>query len=435
MTTLPPIGYGMNVSMLFRRRRQLVATIVAVLSCSLTAWVGSPLMAPAHAAAGHATSARRDRGSKQPRIASPRRLVFGIYPGGAAGTVGPSGPLAPEDPVRRLAALEQLKPADAPFVLHLYAAYTGSSGYSAAAQVGAAISSYTAHGFEVELVLCYRPADLNPSRSVPAFVEFTRRAVDDLGSNTGLVSLQVTNEANLGGAPNASDGYYPGVKDALIRGVIAAKHEVMLDRFGQLKIGFNWAYAADASEQSFWSYLRQHGGSALVRALDWVGLDAYPGTWGPALASGLSLGNAVARATVGALSALRDVYMRRAGIPARVPIHVSESGYPTGPGRSYAAQADVLCGAVRAVVDDSATYNVTDYRWFDLRDADSSSASFEDQYGLMTDSYTPKPAFAVYRRSVSSPSVTCSGMLLHPQRNSSPRRASSRSANQPAWRG
>jgi hypothetical protein len=40
---------------------------------------------------------------------------------------------------------------------------------------------------------------------------------------------------------------------------------------------------------------------------------------------------------------------------------------------------------------------VTDYRWFDLRDADSASSSFEDQYGLMTDDYAPKPAFATYR--------------------------------------
>jgi hypothetical protein len=228
------------------------------------------------------------------------------------------------------------------------------------------------------------------------------------------VSLQVTNEANLGGAPNASDGYHPGANDALIRGVIAAKHELTLDHLRQLKIGFNWAYAADASEQSFWSYLHRHGGSAFVRALDWVGLDAYPGTWGPALATRLSLGDAVRRATVGALSALRHVYLPRARIPASVPIHVTESGYPTGPGRSYGAQADVLCAAVRAVVDDSATYNVTDYRWFDLRDADSSSASFEAQYGLMTDAYTPKPAFALYRRLVAAPNVTCSGMRLHP---------------------
>ena len=56
--------------------------------------------------------------------------------------------------------------------------------------------------------------------------------------------------------------------------------------------------------------------------------------------------------------------------------------------------------AVTAVYRARVTYNVTGYRWFDLRDADSSSPSFESQYGLMRDDYTPKPAFAVYRKLV-----------------------------------
>jgi hypothetical protein len=89
-------------------------------------------------------------------------------------------------------------------------------------------------------------------------------------------------------------------------------------------------------------------------------------------------------------------------IPASVPIHVSESGYPTGPGRTYDMQVGVLQAAVQAVVDYSATYNVSDYRWFDLRDANSSSTSFEDQYGLMTDTYVAKPAFNIYRNLVAS---------------------------------
>jgi hypothetical protein len=32
-----------------------------------------------------------------------------------------------------------------------------------------------------------------------------------------------------------------------------------------------------------------------------------------------------------------------------------------------------------------------------LRDADSSSSSFESQYGILHDDYSPKPAFSVYR--------------------------------------
>ncbi len=46
---------------------------------------------------------------------------------------------------------------------------------------------------------------------------------------------------------------------------------------------------------------------------------------------------------------------------------------------------------------DRTTFNVTDYRWFDLRDALSASNNFQTQYGLMTDAYVPKPAFFTYR--------------------------------------
>ena len=39
----------------------------------------------------------------------------------------------------------------------------------------------------------------------------------------------------------------------------------------------------------------------------------------------------------------------------------------------------------------------TPHEEFDLRDADSSSTSFESQYGLMHDDYTPKAAFPIYK--------------------------------------
>jgi hypothetical protein len=48
------------------------------------------------------------------------------------------------------------------------------------------------------------------------------------------------------------------------------------------------------------------------------------------------------------------------------------------------------------------TYNISGYRWFDLRDADSSSSSFESQYGIMRDDYSAKSAFSVYRGLVAS---------------------------------
>ena len=337
----------------------------------------------------------------KPKSPKAPRLVFGIYPGGAAGTVGPSGPVAPENPTLRMAALEQLRPDGKPFVLHLYASYTGADGWSAAQQVGQEIAQYGDAGFQTELVACYRPSDGGSAADVDGFVEFVRDAVRALGPVPGFVSLQVTNEANQGGSPNTSDGYYAGAKDALIDGVIAAKGEARQAGFGQVKVGFNWAYATDGGERAFWRYLGHHGGRAFVDDLDWVGLDAYPGTWGPALA-GRRLAAETTSFLDGALRALRVTYLPLAGIPHTVPLRVSETGYPTGPGRSDAMQVTVMKAAADAVYHARGTYNITGFRWFDLRDADSSSSSFESQYGLMRDDYTPKPAFGAYRSLVAS---------------------------------
>lgn len=325
-------------------------------------------------------------------------LVFGIYPGGAAGTVGPSGPIKPENSTLRLQAIEALRAPGKPFFVHVYAAYTGPNGWSVSDQIGQQISQYSAAGFGVEVVLTYRPADGGSSSDVNGFTQFARQTVRDFGSDPEFASLQVTNEANVGGAPNASDGYYADVKDALIQGVIGAKAEARADAFNQVKVGFNWAYSTDGGESSFWKYLGR-GGSAFINSLDWVGLDAYPATW-QTISGGLSSGTAAAIKTD--LATLRDTYMPLAGIPARVPLHISENGYPTGPGRTQAMQVTAMEAAVGAVNSARGTYNVSDYRWFDLRDNDSASTSFEDQYGIMTDTYTPKAAFSVYHNLVTA---------------------------------
>jgi hypothetical protein len=60
-------------------------------------------------------------------------------------------------------------------------------------------------------------------------------------------------------------------------------------------------------------------------------------------------------------------------------------------------QQTVLRAAVRAASAARAKYGVTDYRWFDLRDADTADPSFESHYGLTRDDYSPKPAFFTYR--------------------------------------
>jgi hypothetical protein len=125
--------------------------------------------------------------------------------------------------------------------------------------------------------------------------------------------------------------------------------------------------------------------------VDWVGADVYPGTFFPPAQTSYQ------SAVINALDALRTCYMPIPALPESVPIHITESGYPTGPGRSYDEQARALREMVEAYRDFSGVYNVTDYRWFLLRDGNSDAPDFQQQYGLLRDDYSEKPAFGVYR--------------------------------------
>jgi hypothetical protein len=377
-----------------RRLRWLVVSVALPASLAVGVASASTTFSSDDARRHHVSRVTSpQRSSSLPRAVS-APLVFGVYPGGAAGTVGPAGQTRPEVPEVRRQALRRLRGGARPFVLHLYESYTRPSDAAAVPPwLASQIADYTADDFQIELVLAYRPAE--PSGDVAGFTDFVRARVRQLAPNPGVAILQVTNEANVAGAPDAADGAYPGARDALVRGVIAAKDEARRRGRAGLRIGFNWAYQRGAAEAAFFSSLRAAGGRAFADAVDWVGIDAYPGTWGPALAAG-DPASAVRSATVDAMRTLSRTLLPRAGL-SRVSLHISESGYPTGPGRSETMQRTVLRAAVGAVADARATYGVTDYRWFDLRDADSADPSFESHYGLTRDDYSPKPAFFTYQ--------------------------------------
>jgi hypothetical protein len=327
---------------------------------------------------------------------SHERLVFGIYPGGTAGQIaGGSAEAKPDDPGQILAALRELR-GDRAFAVHLYLEFTGAADQEQRVQEAEAqLARYASAGYEVEYVLTYRPRARRGDADVAAYVQFVRAMVARLGP--GLEALQVTNEVTNTASPDASDGAYPGARDALVQGVLAAKEEALARGLPELEIGFNWFYRLDpATEQGFWSELAAKGGPRFAASVDWVGVDAYPGTFFPpaALPRGDSLLNAVSLA--------RECLMPIAGLGKTVPIHVTENGWPTGAGRSPEEQELALREMVGAIHRFRANYGVTDYRWFDLRDADSSNPNFQQQYGLMRDDYAPKPAFAAYRELVAA---------------------------------
>jgi hypothetical protein len=340
------------------------------------------------------------------------RLRFGIGPLVQAGQIGPTPATpVPEQPAKTHEALEQLRPRSGPFVLRLNRLFW-SDGESGIRRYLALARRFTSRGYLVELQLRYHPTP-EQEGDIAAWTRYVREVVRRFSVNQGVVAIQVANEVNLTFSPDSSDGAYDGARQALVDGVIAAKDELRrLGRTRQMQIGFNWAYRLDpASETSFWNGVRDRGGSAFVRALDWIGLDAYPGTvFTPVSTPGGERDN-----MVNAMSALR-CYARIPGIPASVPMKVEENGWPTlPPARSYAKQEEALRLMVGAVHDFRGTYNVTDYRWFNLRDGDTGSPMLFQHFGLLEDDYDRKPAFGAYRALVSELSVRGSARPRRPR--------------------
>jgi hypothetical protein len=322
------------------------------------------------------------------------RLRFGINPAGTAGALGPPVEPVPDSPGRTREALEVLEPSGrAPFYVRLNR-FFWSLGPPGIRHYMKLTERYARRGYLVELQLRYHPRP-EQEGDVDAWVRYVRRVVRKFGAIPNVRALQVTNEVNFYPiAPDASDSAYAGAREALVRGVIAAKRKTRRLGYEQLKIGFNWAYRTDPGrEEAFWGEIGALGGARFVRAVDWVGLDAYPGTVFPPVESPGGYRDGM----VNALSVLRECYLPIAGIPPEVPIKVEENGYPTlEPVRSYAEQVVAMREMVGAVHDFRGNYNVTDYRWFDLRDHRTSSLNFQQQYGILRDDYAPKPAFAVY---------------------------------------
>ena len=368
--------------------RSLLAVLFAVVaSCSF--------VAPAARAQGAQSCTGEIDAAGVPQKAG-KEMRFGIGPLVQAGQIGPApSPAVPEQPERTHAALARLRPPGRPFVLRLNR-FFWSDGEEAFRRYLALADRFTSRGYLVELQVRYHPSETQEG-DIPAWTRHVREVVRRFGANPRVVALQIANEVNLTFSADSSDGAYEGAREALVQGVIAAKDEARRRGLDRLEIGFNWAYRTDpASEESFWRSLRDRGGRPFVAALDWIGLDAYPGTvFPPTEATTADYRDGM----VNAMSTLR-CFAAVPAIPASVPMKVEENGWPTFPGRSREMQAAVLDVMVNAVHDFRGTYNVTDYRWFNLRDGDTSSPQPFQHFGLFDSSYVEKPAFEVYRRLV-----------------------------------
>jgi hypothetical protein len=317
------------------------------------------------------------------------RLEFGIGPrlageSGAAQTTD----VVPEDKRKRDRRLLELK-GNRPMTVRLNRLFWADGG-AGIERFRRMARHFASLGFDVELQVRYHPSPQHDG-DIGAWLDYVRRVVRALGPIERVVSLQITNEVNIDFSPNTSDGAYANAVDALARGVPAAKHEAERKGFDQLTTGFNYAWRFGDADADFWRAVGATGGKRLRRATDWIGVDAYPGTFvPPAIADpGDALLEAVAQ--------VRECYTPLGGFGRHVPIHLEEVGYPTGPGRTEDAQVAALDGFVRALHRYRGTYGITKVNWFGLRDNNSAGPNFQSFFGLLRDDYSRKPAFDAYR--------------------------------------
>ncbi|WP_063051998.1 hypothetical protein [Nocardia arthritidis] len=314
-------------------------------------------------------------------------MIFGIWPGVVAADLVDFRPLdcPPEDPAATLAALRHLQGDATTFYVRCYRHFgAGVKQWPGNSRTPRRPELYAGGGRLIDLVACYQSPEPDPR----GFAEFVREAVRDV-AEWGGGKVQVGEELNM---PVPQDGGSPGCFDAVAAGIAAALEE--RERLGvEIEIGVNSAGMADPA---FWRRMTGSVGGELVAALDYIGLDAFPDVFHRIPHDQLAASVAFL------LERFRSV-TTGAGVPESTPIHVTETGWPTGADRDETTQRAVLETVADAALDSGV--GVTAYEFFGLRDG-RSDAGWTSRFGLLRDDYTPKPAFHAIRDLIASRSTS-----------------------------
>lgn len=309
-------------------------------------------------------------------------MHFGIWPGVVDRdlvTLDELIKVPPEDPALAGPALDELAGSSERFYIRCYRNY-GDGGTSRLPTTPADPSAYLGDRRVVDLVAGYAGAD---AADPHGFAQWVRQVVRDV-AEMGGGKVQVCEEPNVA-AP--LDGGRPAVYEALAAGLSAAFDE--RDRLGadDVLVGFN--AAAAAPNDSFWESVRNHVDGGFLKRADFIGLDFFPDVFRPIAASDLP------RMVAALVTSFRKS-ARAIGVADDVPIHITETGWPTGPEHSEQEQARVLGTVASAVLGLADDLNIGAYELFGLRDGNSAGPR-TNRFGLLRDDYTHKPAFDVIR--------------------------------------
>ncbi|MGX1808983.1 hypothetical protein ACWIGI_24955 [Nocardia sp. NPDC055321] len=318
-------------------------------------------------------------------------MIFGIWPGVVAADLVDFRPLEcpPEDPAATLSALRQLQGPASAFYVRCYRHF-GANPRERPEISRAPVDpgAYAGEGRLIDLVACYQSSEPDPA----GFAEFVRTAVRDVAM-WGGGKVQVGEELNM---PAPQDGGSPGCFEAIAAGVAAAFSE--RERLGaDVEIGVN---STGMAGPEFWQRMAAAVGPKYLPALDYVGVDFFPDVFRRIPHEQL------AGSVTYILEDFRAV-TKAAGVPGNTPVHVTETGWPTGPGRDERTQCAVLEAVAAAALDTD--LGITAYEFFGLRDG-RSDADWSGRFGLLRDDYSPKPAFHTVRELVACRSAPRAGM-------------------------
>lgn len=311
-----------------------------------------------------------------------KKFIFGVYPGGITGTDSGSGftNSLPDNAAEINKALDSLQDGNNEFWVRCYMGYHGNGVSKSGTPENP--RQYVRKNRKLDLVICYQSLleDINQ------FEHFVRTQIRNFGKD--LAKIQITEEPNLHGIP-AVDGDIAGVKDALVRGVIAAKEEALLLNLPVL-VGFNAVPTFD-TDNDFWRGLAEIATPTFYSSLDYVGLDFFPDVFRPLQFEDIE------SAIKTVLSHYRHANLKEAGISSDIPIHITENGWPTSPDRPEDKQMLVLGKVIETIYSERKNFNIAGYELFGLRDSDSRNPDIFYQFGIMKDDYTPKPAFDTFK--------------------------------------
>jgi hypothetical protein len=311
-------------------------------------------------------------------------LQFGIYLGGVSEAhheLATGKPDVPDEINRTLDLLQ----GDKHFLVRTYLGFTGSEEDAERVALPSMpdLARYTWRGRKLDLVL----SNWDRRGNLSQWVEFIENAIDRFGPYIGC--LQICEEPNLYDYPG--DGRFGYAVNNILAGVKAARQAIK-QRALSASVGFNVVPCSDPND-SFWRELARRMDHSFINSLDYVGLNFYPDVAVP-------LVGPLAKEVAGVLTEFREQTLQAAGIPASVPIHICETGWPTGPNRYYTRQAELIDQSVRCVQEVRGKLNITGYELFCLRDADTANPDLNHQFGILRDDYSPKPAFETYRKLV-----------------------------------